>query len=105
MADLKAITERVTKSVGEDSRLDAIVKFDFADEGFIFIDGKSHPNRVTNEDLPSDITLKLKLDNFEKILNQELGPKIALMTGRMRLRGDIRIAMRLDKVFGLPDSM
>jgi hypothetical protein len=23
------------------------------------------------------------------------------MTGRMRLRGDIRIAMRLDKVFGL----
>lgn len=41
------------------------------------------------------------LGNFERIIDGQLNPKIALMTGRMRLRGDIRIAMRLDKVFGL----
>lgn len=105
MATLKDVTDRVTNAVGESSGLDATVKFDFSEDGVLHIDGKSSPNRVTNEDLPSDITLKLKLDNFVKILNQELGPKFALMTGRMKLRGDIRIAMRLDKVFGLPSSM
>ncbi|BAN51417.1 MULTISPECIES: SCP2 sterol-binding domain-containing protein [Pseudomonadaceae] len=105
MADLSVITERVTKAVGENSGLDAVVKFDFEPEGVIHIDGMSIPNRVSNEDLPSDITIKIKLENFEKILNQDLGPKMALATGRMRLRGDIRIATRLDKVFGLAPSM
>jgi hypothetical protein len=32
---------------------------------------------------------------------QKLNPRVALMSGRMRLRSDIRIAMQLDKVFGL----
>ena len=49
----------------------------------------------------SDITISVSLENFERIIDKQLNPKLALMTGRMRLRGDIRIAMRLDKVFGL----
>lgn len=105
MAELAQITSRVTAAVGDDSGLDAIVKFVFPENGILLIDGRSVPNRVSNEDGASDITITLKLDNLEKILDQKLSPKIALMTGRMRLRGDIRIAMRLDKVFGLPPSM
>ena len=105
MAELAQITSRVTAAVGHDSGLDAIVKFVFPETGILLIDGRSVPNRVSNEDGASDITITLKLDNLEKILDQKLSPKIALMTGRMRLRGDIRIAMRLDKVFGLPPSM
>ncbi|MBI5263429.1 MAG: SCP2 sterol-binding domain-containing protein [Bradyrhizobium sp.] len=105
MAELAQITDRVTASVGAESGLDAVIKFVFPETGILLIDGRTIPNRVTNEDGASDITITLKLDNFEKILDQKLNPKIALMTGRMRLRGDIRIAMRLDKVFGLPPSM
>ena len=41
------------------------------------------------------------MENFERIIDKKLNPKFALMTGKMRLKGDIRIAMRLDKVFGL----
>jgi putative sterol carrier protein len=105
MAELAQITDRVTAAVGADSGLGAVVKFVFPETGTLLIDGRNIPNRVSNEDSASDITITLKLDNFERILDQKLNPKIALMTGRMRLRGDIRIAMRLDKVFGLPPSM
>ena len=59
------------------------------------------PDRVHNNDEDSDITITVSLENFERIIDRELNPKLALMTGRMRLRGDIRIAMRFDKVFGL----
>jgi len=105
MVDLAQITDRVAAAVGTESGLGAVVKFVFPETGILLVDGRSIPNRVSNEDGESDITITLKLDNFEKILDQKLNPKIALMTGRMRLRGDIRIAMRLDKVFGLPPSM
>jgi putative sterol carrier protein len=101
MPNLEGITERVRQAVGDESGVDARIKFNFGEEGWLFIDGKSVPNRVHNTDQESDITIAVSLANFERIINGELNPKLALMTGRMRLRGDIRIAMRLDKVFGL----
>ena len=101
MADLDSLTQRVRSAVGEESGLDARIKFNFGDDGFLFIDGKSRPNQVSNADAPSDIALTVSMQNFERIIDKQLNPKFALMTGRMRLKGDIRIATRLDKVFGL----
>jgi putative sterol carrier protein len=101
MLSLEGITERVRRAVGDESGLAARIKFNFGEEGWLFIDGKSVPNQVHNTDEASDITIAVSLANFERIIDGQLNPKVALMTGRMRLRGDIRIAMRLDKVFGL----
>jgi putative sterol carrier protein len=101
MATLEQVTERVGAAVGDRSGLDAKIKFKFGDDGILYIDGKSEPNQVHNADQDSDITISVSMDNFERIIDKQLNPKVALMTGRMRLRGDSRIAMRLDKVFGL----
>jgi putative sterol carrier protein len=103
MASLEQVTERVRASVGAQSGLDARIKFKFGEQEFLFIDGKSTPNQVDNSDSPSDITISVSRENFEKIIDKQLKPPMALMTGRMRLRGDIRIAMRLNKVFGIDD--
>jgi putative sterol carrier protein len=101
MTDLVSITQRVRAAVGDASGIDARIKFNFGDDGFLYIDGKSTPNQVHNLDAPSDIALTLSMGDFERIIDKKLNPKFALMTGKMRLKGDIRIAMRLDKVFGL----
>jgi putative sterol carrier protein len=101
MTSLEQVTERVRATVGNNSGLDAKIKFKFGDVGTLYIDGKSQPNQVHNTDQDSDITISVSMENFERIIDKQLNPKLALMTGRMRLRGDIRIAMRLDKVFGL----
>jgi putative sterol carrier protein len=98
--DMQQLTDRVRKAVGDDSGIEATIKFIFPNEGIVYIDGASKPNTVTNEDKDAKITITVSKDNFEKIIDHKLNPKLALMTGKMRLRGDIRIAMRLDKVFG-----
>lgn len=98
---LEELTSRVRASVGEESGLKARVKFNFGSDGFIFIDGLSKPNHVSNEDAESDITITVSMENFRKIIDKQLRPQIALMTGRMRLRGDMRIALRLNPVFGI----
>lgn len=101
MSTLEQVTQRVQGAVGTDSGLDARIKFNFGQDGFLYIDGKSRPNQVHNTDSDSDITITVSMENFERIIDKKLNPKLALMTGKMRLKGDIRIAMRLDKVFGL----
>jgi putative sterol carrier protein len=94
------LTERVRTAVGAESGLDATIKFNFGDEGIIYIDGKSTPNSVTNDDRASQIVISFTPETLTRILDKQLNPKVALMTGKMKLRGDLRIAMRLDKVFG-----
>lgn len=101
MPNLEQITQRVQGAVGAASGLDARIKFNFGKDGFLYIDGKSSPNQVHNTDQDSDITITVSMENFERIIDKKLNPKLALMTGKMRLKGDIRIAMRLDRVFGL----
>ena len=98
---LQELTERVRKSVGEEAGLSATVKFVFPEEGIIYIDGLAKPNTVSNADIDSTITITVSRENFEKIIDKQLNPKFALMTGKLRLRGDIRVAMRLDRVFGI----
>jgi putative sterol carrier protein len=94
------LTERVRSAVGVESGLDATIKFNFGDEGVIYIDGKSKPNAVTNDNRDSQIVISFTPETLTRILDKQLNPKVALMTGKMKLRGDLRIAMRLDKVFG-----
>jgi putative sterol carrier protein len=98
--NVSQLTERVRSAVGAESGLDATIKFNFGDEGVIYIDGKSKPNAVTNENRDSQIVISFTPDTLTRILDKQLNPKVALMTGKMKLRGDLRIAMRLDKVFG-----
>ena len=61
MADLDSLTQRVRSAVGEESGLDARIKFNFGNDGFLFIDGKSQPNQVSNTDAPSDIALTVSM--------------------------------------------
>jgi putative sterol carrier protein len=98
--DVPQLTERVRGAVGAESGLDATIKFNFGDQGVIYIDGKSKPNAVTNDDRDSQIVISFTPETLTRILDKQLNPKVALMTGKMKLRGDLRIAMRLDKVFG-----
>lgn len=98
---LQELTTRVRTAVGEESGLKAKVKFNFGADGFMFIDGVAKPNQVSNENAESDITVTVSMEIFQKIIDKKLSPQVALMTGRMRLKGDMRIALRLNPVFGI----
>jgi putative sterol carrier protein len=91
MATLEEITERIKLAVGADSGLGKSLKFDLKGEGFIHIDRDT----VVNEDLPADCTVIVSKDNFEKLARRELDPTMAMMTGKLKLNGDMSVAMKL----------
>ena len=95
---LESLTEGVRKSVGEDSGLGATVKFDFGDDGMIFVDGASSPNTVSNEDADAQCTIKMTMENFEKMASGDLDPTAAFMSGKLSVSGDMSIAMKLGSV-------
>jgi len=96
---LQILTERVKDMLGTDSGLDATLKFK-TDEGNVFINSKVVPNTVSNEDLDADCTLEVSVKNALKLIDGDLNAMMALMTGKLKIEGDMGIAMKVAKTFG-----
>ena len=102
MADhtVEEFTVGMRELLGKNSGLDAKIKIVFEDDQIILIDGKSLPNTVTNVDQPSDVTLKMSLQTLNKLYRRELNPMMAAMTGKIKVEGDLRQAMKLESILG-----
>ena len=70
---------------------DASVKFDIEDEGAILLDAEG----VRAGDGTADCTLSADADTFQAMLAGDLNPTVAFMSGRLKVDGDMGVAMRL----------
>lgn len=96
--DMQACTDALRAKVGDSSGLDATLKFDCGAEGVAYIDGKSVPNSVDNNNRDADCTLQITLDNLAALLTGELEPATGFMMGKFKVSGDMSVAMKLQRV-------
>ncbi|MEM9929368.1 MAG: SCP2 sterol-binding domain-containing protein [Bacteroidota bacterium] len=65
------------------------------DEGIIHIDMTQEPAVVTNEDLEADTVVTTSVDTLDKLRKGELNPMMAMMGGKVKIKGDMGLAMKL----------
>lgn len=92
---LETATETIKERVGDDAGLGATLKFDMGDAGVIFIDGRATPNTVSNENIDADCTVGVSMEDLEAMLAQDLAPTTAFMSGKLKVDGDMGVAMKL----------
>ena len=98
-ARVETIVREMGKRLGVNSGLGGTLKFDFGEPGSIFVDGESEPNAVTSGDgKTADCTITLSLDTFERLISRQLDPTSAFMQGKLRIAGDMGLAMKLSPI-------
>lgn len=73
---------------------DGVAKFDIEDEGSIVIDADGA--RASDDD--AEVTLSASADVFKAILDGEQNPTAAFMTGKLKVDGNMGLAMKLSSV-------
>ncbi|MBA3447833.1 MAG: SCP2 sterol-binding domain-containing protein [Pseudaminobacter sp.] len=90
---VQEIAEQMRSRV-ESSGFEKSVKFDTGGDGVIVIDGST----ISTTDAPADCTIKLALDDLEELVSGELNPTMAFMTGKIKVEGDMSVAMALSQI-------
>jgi putative sterol carrier protein len=73
--------------------------FDIDGEGQWLVDVRDGKLSVTEGGGDADATITTSGENFDKIVAGELNPTTAYMTGKLKIKGDMGAAMKLQKLF------
>ncbi len=95
--EFSSIVENIAKRADAAKPLGNTLKFDFGDQK-VFIDGTGEANVVTEEDKEADTTLTLTLENFLKLTTGDLNPMMAVMSGKVKIAGDMGVAMKIQSL-------
>ncbi|KAM3600167.1 uncharacterized protein V6R79_018826 [Siganus canaliculatus] len=92
------VTEDVVKST------QGVFQFDLSGEhaGVWFLDLKNGSGDVGRGEPPvkADVIMKMDSSDFSKMFAGKLKPTMAFMSGKLRIKGDMGVAMKLEKLMG-----
>ena len=96
MSDIvnEAVVVLNEKLAGSD--FDGTAKFDIEGEGTVMMD----ENGARASDEEADVTLSANTETFQSILEGDTNPTSAFMTGKLKIDGDMGMAMKLAAVLG-----
>jgi len=98
LMSLEAITEQIKQKLSYAPKFGAKIKFDFGDDGIVFVDATVDPPVMSNDDDESDTTLVCSMETFQGILEGTQDPNIAFMMGKLKIKGSMGYAMKLNAI-------
>ena len=95
---IQTIIDGLQEKIGEDCGLGSVVRFDFGDKGSVIVDATQIPNTVSAEGPDPDCTMVISIEDFMAMADGSLDGVAAFMTGRLKIKGEMGIAMKLSAI-------
>jgi putative sterol carrier protein len=89
------IAAKMTEALGKAGGIDKSVKFDFDGEGAVWAQGTEA--KVSDGD--ADCVINVSKEDFIALASGSLDPMMAFMSGKLKVTGDMSVAMGLQSLF------
>ncbi|WP_409432460.1 SCP2 sterol-binding domain-containing protein [Litorimonas sp. RW-G-Af-16] len=89
------IAAKMSEALSKSGGIDKSVKFDFGGEGAVWAQGTEA--KVSDDE--ADCTINVDKADFLALANGEMDPMMAFMSGKLKVAGDMSVAMGLQSVF------
>ena len=96
MSDIVDAAVKTLNARLDGAGIDGSIKFVIEDEGSVFIDETG----ATADDGEADCTMTASAETFQGMLDGEINPTNAFMSGRLKVDGDMGLAMKLGSILG-----
>jgi len=97
---MSEIIEKAVAAIAEklDGGFDGTAKFVLEGEGAVIVDGDGVRAGALDED--TDVTLTASTETFQGIIEGDVNPTMAFMSGKLKIDGSMSMAMKLASVLG-----
>ncbi len=96
---LDQILNGIQSKAADAKPLGKTLKFDFGNEQ-LFIDGTGEKNAVSKDNKEADCSVDVSFEDFVALTKGKLNPMNAVMSGKIKIKGDMGVAMKLQSLFG-----
>ncbi len=97
--DIEKLLAGIQTKAANVGPLGKTLKFNFGEDQ-LYIDGTGEANAVSKGDQSADCTINVSLDDFDALVKGQLDPMGAVMSGKIKIDGDMGVAMKLQGLFG-----
>ncbi|MEE9371806.1 MAG: SCP2 sterol-binding domain-containing protein [Saprospiraceae bacterium] len=92
--DIQTVLDQFNEQAKGMDPIGGIVKFAI-DDKVVLIDGKGSENTLSFEDGEADCTITTSMETLMKMKNGDVNPMMAVMSGKVKISGDMGLAMKL----------
>jgi len=96
---IEELTKKVQEAVSKQTAFGFNVRFDVDGTENIYVHGEGDPIQVSNDSDPADTVFKVNTKDLIAMLDGDLSPMSAYITGKMKIEGDMGKAMQLSSIF------
>ncbi len=96
--NLDKILDQIKQRAEAASPIGNTLKFDFGKEQ-LYIDGTADKNVVSTENKEAACLVESSFEDFLALTKGELNPMGAVMSGKVKIKGDMSVAMKLQSLF------
>lgn len=95
--DLEILADKIRKKMEAAPKIEAIVVFDFGDDGQVTYDGTADPATAAPGTASGEakVTFRCALSTFEGFINGTKDPNVAYLMGQLKIEGSLGLAMKL----------
>ena len=98
-ASIDTLVAGIQQQAANAKPLGKTLKFDMGGQQ-LFIDGTGDANVVSASSEAADCTVNVSMDDFQALISGNLNPMSAFMSGKIKVDGDMGVAMKLQSLFG-----
>jgi putative sterol carrier protein len=95
--DFNNIAEKIKAQAEKVSPLGGTFKL-VLDDKIIYIDGNGDKNIVSFDDKEADTVISTSQKALADMINGDLNPMMATMTGKVKIKGDMGLAMKIQSL-------
>ena len=97
--DKNLVFDQLKERVEKVDSINGTLKF-VVDDNTIYIDGTGDKNTITPEDKDADCTISVSSDILKQMRDGEINPMMAVMSGKVKISGDMGLAMKAQTLLG-----
>lgn len=89
--------DQIQEQAAKSPAIGGSIKF-VLDDNPLFVDGTGDKNVVSAEDNEADCTITTSVETLQKVKSGDLNPMMAVMSGKIKISGDMGLAMKLQSL-------